>query len=64
MYNLKKGDKVRLKNDIDLAIWCVKNNVGIVLETSAYGPIESMITADFGNRRVHITNNGLERINE
>jgi len=64
MNTLKKGDKVRLKNDIDLAIWCIKINEGIVLETRSYGPIETMVTADFGNRRVHIANTHLEVANE
>ena len=62
--NLKKGDKVKLKNDIDLAIWCIKINEGVVLETSSYGPIETMVTAQFGNRRVHVANTHLEAFNE
>ncbi len=61
-HRLKKGDKVRFKNDIDLAIWCVKINEGIVLDTRAYGAIETMVTVDFGSRRVQIADTHLDAI--
>ena len=62
MYRLKKGDKVRFKNDINLAIWCVKINEGIVLDARLYNAIELMVTADFGNRRVQISDTHLDTI--
>jgi hypothetical protein len=62
MFSLKKGDKVKLKNDIDLAIWCVKINEGIVLDARSYGSIETMVTVDFGSRRVHIADTYLDVI--
>ncbi len=55
MHKLKKGDRVSLKHDTDLAIWCVKKNEGIVLDTKSYGLFESMVTVDFESRRVHIS---------
>ena len=64
MRTLNKGDKVRLKNDADLAIWHVKVNEGIVLDARSYGSFETMVTADFGSRRVHIADTYLAVISD
>ena len=64
MRTLNKGDKVRLKNDVDLAIWGVKVNEGIVLDARSYGAFETMVTADFKSRRVHISDKYLSVLSD
>jgi hypothetical protein len=64
MHKLKKGDRVRLKQDTDLAIWSIKKNDGIVLDTKSYGLFESMVTVDFAGRRVHISDMYLSAISD
>ena len=64
MRTLNKGDKVRLKNDVDLAIWRVKVNEGTVLDTKSYGLFESMVTADFESRRVYISDKYLSVLSD
>lgn len=64
MRTLNKGDRVRLKHDVDLAIWRVKDNAGIVLDARSYGSSQTMVTADFGSRRVHIADTYLAVIND
>ena len=64
MRTLNKGDKVRLKNDVDLAIWRVKVNEGTVLDTKSCGLFESMVTVDFESRRVHISDKYLSVLSD
>ena len=60
----KKRVKVRLKNQIDLDIWNVTQNIGSILDVRGYGPAELMVTAHFGKDRIHIAHTCLEVVDE
>jgi len=60
----KKRVKVRLKNQIDLDIWNVTQNIGSILDVRGYGPSELMVTAQFGKDRIHIAHTCLEVVDE
>ena len=60
----RKGAKVRLKNQIDLDIWNVTQNIGSILDVRGYGLSELMVTAQFGKDRIHIAHTHLEVVDE
>jgi hypothetical protein len=57
---VKRGQKVRLKDDEQAAKWLIDINSGTVVESRAYGPNEAMVTVDFVTRRIHVSHVFLE----
>lgn len=57
---MTQGTRVRLKNMFDVNIWRVNTDLGVVVNIRKFGPIESMVTARFGDKRIHISDSRLE----
>ncbi len=49
----KTGTLVRFKDDSMMRQWFVTEPIGIVKSSRQFGPVESMVTAMFGNKSVH-----------
>ncbi len=60
--NYKLGKKVRFSKMRDARLWSVGDAVGVIIGTQAYGPSETMVTVDFGSRRVYVAHVLLELI--
>lgn len=57
---MKVGECVKFKDESQLLTWDVQVNAGRVIESRQYGPKEAMVTAQFGNKRVHVAESQLE----
>jgi len=59
---VKRGQKVKLKDNEQAAKWLIDVNYGTIIESRAYGPNEAMVTVDFVTRRIHISHSFLEAV--
>ena len=61
-HDFKVGDPVRFRDPAHERSWFLDEREGFVVETAQYNPIDTMITARFGRRSVHISDHFFERV--
>jgi hypothetical protein len=60
MKSLSVGSVVSFIDDVEYKKWNVTSKRGIVLDVRSYGPIESMVTAKFGDCRIYVADRMLQ----
>lgn len=60
MTSIQIGECVKFKDESQLLTWNIQVNAGRVIDVRQYGPKEAMVTAQFGDKRVHVGQSQLD----
>ena len=47
------GNRVKFKNPVHEKYWFLTESIGVVTNSRQFGPVETMVTARFGDRTLH-----------